>query len=75
MQTDLFSAAFSILVAAIFLIAANAIAAECYDKNPDYKATKASNFNFTVVNIVSAVALVLFSIYSMVVAWRTPRSY
>lgn len=72
MQTDLFSAGFSILMAAIFIVAANSIAAECYDKNPDYKASKQSNYNFSIVNIVFAVLFGLLAIYSMVVAFRKP---
>lgn len=72
MQTELFSAGFFILVAAIWIIAANAIATECYDKNPQFKETKASNYNFSILNIVSAIILVMLAVYSMYVAYKRP---
>lgn len=72
MQTDLFSAGFSILFAAVLIVAANAIATECYNKNQDFKDSKSSNYNFSVMSIVFAVFFALLAIYSMYVAWRKP---
>ena len=70
MKSDLFSAGFSILLAAVFVVAANSIALECYDKNPDFKASKQSNYSFSIMNIVFAVFFAFLAIYSMIVAWR-----
>lgn len=70
MKSDLFSAGFSILLAAVFVVAANSIALECYDKNPEFKASKPSNYNFSLMNIIFAVSLALLSVYSMFIAWK-----
>jgi hypothetical protein len=70
MKSDLFSAGFSILLAAVSIIAANSIAVECYDKNPDFKASKQSNYGFSIMNIVFAVVFALLAVYSMIIAWR-----
>ena len=70
MKSDLFSAGFSILLAAIFMVAANSISLECYDKNPDFKESKLNNYHFSLMTIVSAVFLVMLALYSMIIAWN-----
>jgi hypothetical protein len=57
-----FIIAISMLLGGIFSIATSSIATECYNydgKSAELKDKKQSNFNFIIVNLVSAILVVL----------------
>lgn len=65
MLYKLLGAGLSLLIAGVFGLAASSIGTECYNKNDSFKQTKINNFNFLIVNIVSAILLILLGSASM----------
>ncbi len=51
------------IIACIFSIASTAIGIEAYNKDETLKKSKASNFNFLVINLVVAIAVLLLSAF------------
>ena len=51
--------AIAMLIGGVFSIATSSIATQCYNSNTSFKSSNTSNFNFIVVNLVSAILVVL----------------
>lgn len=65
MNTTILIAACAILLTAIMGIATSSIAIECYNKNPDFKNEKQSNWVYTIVNLVSNILMILVAMVCM----------
>jgi ABC-type molybdate transport system permease subunit len=55
----------AILIAGVFSIATSSIAIECYNKNEGLKNEKQANFTYLVINLISAIVMVLAGFASM----------
>jgi cytochrome bd-type quinol oxidase subunit 1 len=74
MNPKMLSTALAMLIAGIFSIATSSIAIECYnqDSSKDFKASKQNNFNFVVINLVSAIITVLLGAFCIYAAVQAP---
>lgn len=74
MNIKIVATAVSLLVAAIFMIATSSIGTECYnmDQNKTLKTEKKDSFNFLVINLVSAIVLLLLAIGSIYLGVTSP---
>ena len=70
MNTTLLFTAIALLILGIFSIAASSIGTECYNKHESYKTEKKSNFDFLVVNLVSAIVMVLLAFVSIYMSFK-----
>lgn len=72
MNTQMLLTAISLLLVGIFSIATSSIAIECYNKeeHKTFKTEKTDNFNFVIVNLVSAIVMVLVSFASIYFAFQ-----
>jgi hypothetical protein len=68
MNGKMIVAALALLLGGIFSTATSAIAIECYNQNTKFKESKNENFTFLIVNLVSAILLILVSFASMYLA-------
>jgi hypothetical protein len=68
MNAKMLMAALALLLGGIFSIATSSMAIECYNQHEPFKQSKMENFNFLIVNIVSAILLVLTAFVSMYLA-------
>lgn len=62
MIAKLLSYSVLLLIIGIFSTATSSIAIQCSNSNPEFKVEHPSNFNFIVVNLVSAVSGILIAI-------------
>jgi hypothetical protein len=69
MEWELLCAGISLLVLGILTIAGSSIATECYNENKAYSEKKTSNYNFLIINLVSAILVVLISFVSIYFAF------
>lgn len=65
MNTLLLSTAIALLILGVFSIASSSMGVECYNKNESFKTEKQSNFNFLIVNLTSAIVMVIVSFVSI----------
>jgi len=74
MNIKLIFTAIFLLVIGVFNIAVSAIATECYNQDTEsgrnFKASKESNFNFLITNLVSASIGIIAAVVSIVLAIR-----
>lgn len=63
MQTSLMINAAMIIAVGVVLISTNSIALQCYNDNESYKAERTSNYNWVVLNLIAAIAVVLYGGY------------
>jgi len=68
MNGKMLVAALALLLGGIFSIATSSIAIECYNENTSFKDSKTENYTFLMVNLVSAILLVLMAFGSMYLA-------
>jgi dipeptide/tripeptide permease len=66
-------AAIVLLIGGIFSTATSAIGIECYKKNEKTKTEKPHNFNFMIVNLTSAVAMILLSFVLIYISVMTKK--
>lgn len=71
-EVKLLSAAVVLLTGGILGIVGSSIATECYNQNPTFKATKQSNFDFLIVNLVCNIMLILLSLGSVYLSFTSP---
>lgn len=68
---NLLGTAMIFLIAGILGIATSSIATECYDKNPEFKESKRDNYAYIIVNLVCNIFLLLISLYSLYLGFRS----
>lgn len=69
MEWELLFAGISLLTLAVLTIAGTSIATECYNENKDFADKKKSNYNFLIINLASAVLVVILAIVSIYFAF------
>ena len=74
MKTGLLVASILVLVFAVFTTATSAIGAQCINSNAEYKTANGANYIYTVVNLVTAIVMILGSFVGMYFAVRTSSS-
>ena len=75
MEMKMMITAIALLIGGIFSIATSSIGIQCYNsdkKGADQKSESPSNFNFLVVNLVSAIVMTLIAMASMYIAATAP---
>lgn len=74
MNSKIVATAFALLIGGIFSIATSSIAIECYNKpgNEGFKDEKKNNFNFVVINLVSAILLTLVGLFCVYAGFTAP---
>jgi len=67
MNTKIVVTALVILIGGIFSTATSSIAVECYNKpeNEAFKKEKQNNFNFVILNLISAILMILVGLYCL----------
>lgn len=71
MQSLLMMNAGLIVIIGAVLISTNSIAVQCYNDNSIYKANRATNYNWIVINLVAAILVVLYGLYQAYIAYTT----
>lgn len=59
-----------LLVTGVFSTATSSIGVQCYNDNASYKDAKKNNYNFLIVNVVSAVSMILVASVILVLVVR-----
>jgi uncharacterized BrkB/YihY/UPF0761 family membrane protein len=65
MNGKMLVAALALLLGGVFSTTTSAIAIECYNQNSSFKESKNENFTFLIVNLVSAILLILVAFACM----------
>jgi uncharacterized BrkB/YihY/UPF0761 family membrane protein len=65
MNGKMLVAALALLLGGVFSTATSSIALECYNQNAAFKDSKKENFTFLIVNLASAIVLILFAFACM----------
>ena len=74
MNIKMLMVACALLIGGVFSIATSSIGTECYnaDQNKSFKDSKITNFNFLIVNLVSAILMTLIGALSIYLALTSP---
>lgn len=73
MNTYVSSLIVFLLITGIMSVATTSMAIECYNKYSDFKRSKGDNFNFLVVNLISAIFMIIMS-FAMFFILRSQKS-
>ena len=74
MNTKIVVAALALLIGGVFSTATSSIATECYNRpeNEAFKKEKMSNFNFVVLNLTSAIIMILVGLFCLYAGATAP---